>query len=365
MSSAVIALLFLTCGWKLYKDWVYTRYHALRNAGHPQYFGGALSAILLFAVTFSLDNYLMSWALYRDVAQGLVAQLPVVQETTAEAGVAQQPNLAPTLLRYFLLSLPITWALIKVLNRPLHRSPELIRAAARKTGILNELEHTIYYCLDAPGTLTLAITLKSKKVYVGLPMRYTPSTDGARDWLVILPMASGYRDDQGDLTLTTVYSSVRQHDQERPPEDYQVVIPLSEIQIAQTFDIPVYTEHRRALLTDAAANNADAATHRQSPDRSAGSQADSTDELQLLLRQTVEHLLPRADRALLRIYAYYIVSLVLAALLLPIDGRSWWFLPVALFAYFALAGWPSTRHLRCLWNRFWGALRAEILGPAA
>lgn len=112
-------------------------------------------------------------------------------------------------------------------------------------------------------TLPVAITLKNGKFYIGFVLQnFDPAYE--RKYVRVLPTDSGYRDpDTHKVVLTTKYSPVleevaRRLDEletdmqsvqppvvvERPrliePEDFQVVLPVSEIQSAGLWDWDAY-----------------------------------------------------------------------------------------------------------------------------
>lgn len=92
----------------------------------------------------------------------------------------------------------------------------------------------------------VSITLSSGKVYVGLIICGGQHAYD-RQFLRILPMASGYRDPETkEMILTTYYAPVYKRlylDEQNAsiaPEDFEVVIPSDSIEIASTFDPTAY-----------------------------------------------------------------------------------------------------------------------------
>ena len=114
----------------------------------------------------------------------------------------------------------------------------------------------------------IEVSLKSRKVYIGLALDLTPPVRGASD-VAITPFWSGYRDaDTCEVTVTTHYvpvleRQINQSDPESPAEtetldldppsenspamnldpnrsDLRIVIPKSEIGSVRLFDIDVY-----------------------------------------------------------------------------------------------------------------------------
>jgi hypothetical protein len=237
LSVVVLGLFFLACGWKFYKDFKFTRYLALKNSGHPQYFGGALCGALIFVICIFIDAAALQFEIYRMLSTSAANRLPMVTDLAAREATEE-------LVRLAFLGVPVLWLFTRLLNVPLHRSPSLILAVAKKTRIIDELEELLYYCLS--NDLMALITLKSKKVYVGIPKRHSPDPDRDRVWLAIWPVASGCREDSGALSLNTFYPDFERlfvdTNGKRSREDFQLVIPIGEISAAQSFDFESFNK---------------------------------------------------------------------------------------------------------------------------
>jgi hypothetical protein len=96
-------------------------------------------------------------------------------------------------------------------------------------------------------TRQVSITLKNRKVYVGFVVRtFDPAYD--RKYVVILPTMSGYRAESThrltfDTDYTRVYQALIAEDESRlvrGVEDFQVVVPVSEVVSANLFDWEAY-----------------------------------------------------------------------------------------------------------------------------
>lgn len=304
MSSVIAGLLFLALGWKLYKDCIATRYIALKNPGHPQYFGGALCAIQIFVLALSVDLALQKCGFMRFIFDEVSNAMPALAKVDEQSVVV-------LLFRMLVWAVPITWLLAFLLNHPFHRSPSLLFASARKTRIIDELEETIYYCLESK--LSTCLTLKSGKVYVGIAKRTSPDPDRDRVWLTMRPLASGHRDDKGRLILETFYADVHaeyfpRRGLKATADDFQVVVPLSEISVAQSFDLYTYARLRkRGASSDEQKSRPKAANET----RSMGGRY----EVSRINNAIVS---PR-DRFHLRVFAYYVCLINLAFVLLPIS----------------------------------------------
>ncbi|HTE39389.1 MAG TPA: hypothetical protein VK629_01080 [Steroidobacteraceae bacterium] len=335
MSAVVICLLFLACGWKLYKDCIYTRYIAFKNSGHPQYFGGALCAVQIFLLSFFIDALAAKAPFFVDTFSALIGAVPLFADN------GQQPSLLH-FARIGMWSIPVTWLFAKALNFPFHRSPDMLIAAARKTRIVDELEDTIYYCLKENQSVCL--TMKSKKVYIGVPKRHSPDPDRDRVWLAMWPLASGYRDDQGKLVLTTFYGELGRVHAKGPGTnsrtDFQIVMPISEISVAQAFDLFTYAKFQQLKTSSALTTPPIAASWQQlgtigisGSNPASVSQAVDASLQHRQLSQIIEQILSKKDRYHLRIYSYYVIALSLSVFIAPYDPfKAFYLLLVALVA---------------------------------
>ncbi|MDX3773523.1 hypothetical protein QE250_05280 [Chromatiaceae bacterium AAb-1] len=99
----------------------------------------------------------------------------------------------------------------------------------------------------------LAFTMDSDKVYVGFVSDFDP-IDGKIDFITILPLLSGYRDEQKSLKFTTnYYEHYTNHlgDKAQSPDDpetwelmekFQIMVPSTEIVTVSGFDIDAYKQ---------------------------------------------------------------------------------------------------------------------------
>ena len=123
--------------------------------------------------------------------------------------------------------------------------------------VIREWNDYLEILLDdaARQTGQVSITLKGRKVYVGFIMRvFDPAYD--RKYISILPVVSGYRD---ELTLNVIFDTdyARTYREMIRPgsqrivtgvNDFQVIIPVSEIQSANRFDWDAYSIFQSANL---------------------------------------------------------------------------------------------------------------------
>ena len=354
----------MALGWKLYKDAIYTRYLALKNTGHPQYFGGALCSIAVFVLSFSIDRLLLQFDVYRALAVHAFSGIPVFSDP-------KQIDATYDFARIFFWALPSTYVFVRLLNLPFHKSPSLILAAARKTRIVDELEETIYYCLRSRPQLSIAITTKSKKVYIGVPKRHSPDPDRDRVWLALWPLASGYRDEKGELTLTTFYGDVAVGTIQQRLSNYQVVIPLAEVAVAQAFDLLAYAKYQQrkrelqrlssmpgsGLIGKVGGRlSASGSPETSTPSQPVRDTLDHHAQLMSLADTIVSH----RDRYILRMYGYYVFLLVAAVLSAPHSLL----ISASCFALAAISCYESIEPILVRIENWWHR-RRESIGDAA
>lgn len=283
MSLVAIGLFVLACGWNVYRLFLPTRAAALRNEGHPQYFGAALAAgyiallaIFLHAASGKLDWYspaldkLVELAPQADkepkekdekkdrkaevvLPSILIGSLVVDGQSKvvdpAQAISAQSP--APsakadpykTVLAVGLWAALMALVLPSVLNAPFRHNSRLRLLVGRKS--FNDVEEVLVDALDR-GT-SVAITLTTGKVYIGIPNEFDPNGDEA-DWVSVWPLASGYRTRKGNLRLTTAYEDaynriIGDGGFDLVPDDFKITLPLNHIVSIQTFKLQFYIEH--------------------------------------------------------------------------------------------------------------------------
>ncbi|GGA82333.1 hypothetical protein GCM10011521_20870 [Arenimonas soli] len=212
-------------------------------------------------------------------------------------------------------------------------------ALARKVGAIEELEELCIRCLES-GVL-IAITLKSGKVYVGIPEAYS-ILDGEKKWIGIWPMASGYRDSEQGLVLKTYYQPhyelMERSGESCGPtlDDFRIVLPRSEVSSAQSFDLPTYARFGFGVpAAEGSALDGDGAASAQVtnlPDtldqmdeiENDGSEIDNASELSA-------EIMPPEDAALLRIYFGFVVSFSMFVVLVSGTAVSAFFLAASLY----------------------------------
>jgi hypothetical protein len=245
--EAALALLLPLIGGNLYVRGCTTlRYKAAREDGHRFYFRVAYHGVVLFAVSAVL-LILIDWVLgrylwYLDALNRAVrAFAPLLKEPKNSAG--QAGFLAICLFAVFL------GRLSPFLVNRLFKSRQEV--ALWEAASENELEE---FLLDALARLkTIAITLTSGKVYVGYVLT-TPEPRTDRRVIAMLPLMSGYREeDGGKVVFTTFYDQFYSGDPDEDSEDFKIILPTDKMMSLSFFNVDVYARfnEEEAAPTDA------------------------------------------------------------------------------------------------------------------
>lgn len=238
MTSVALLAVLLAAGWLFYRQWRFTRFEALRNPGHPQYFGAAICAVYLFALGAALHLISMQFfGTYRELVAAAGQLMPLLPGERQSVETLYQ-HLAITLWA-FMLSAVLPY----LFNSPLVHNTRLGQAIARRHGALDQLESLAIKCEDE-GVLC-GLTLQNGKFYAGL-LEVFEAPGAGKDWVAMTPVASGYRTSTGSLNLTTFYDislpSAPTHD------IFRVVVSTKDIVSAQSFDLALYQDFHRVQL---------------------------------------------------------------------------------------------------------------------
>jgi hypothetical protein len=129
----------------------------------------------------------------------------------------------------FLLSIICTL----IINLFTDKTEELSKSIDR---IGNDLEKIIKKGFSE-GEL-ISLTLKSGKAYVGIPL-VIPEPNKSSTYISLLPIFSGYRNNEKELKFTTEYLSVHEKMEHRE-KYFTLIICTSEIVTANLFDLNIY-----------------------------------------------------------------------------------------------------------------------------
>ncbi|HST07359.1 MAG TPA: hypothetical protein VLJ83_04270 [Gemmatimonadaceae bacterium] len=226
-----VLLLPLLGGYLFITYWHFTRFDSKRYSGERLIFHSALAGFVFLALAFAAVGVAISRApsFYRWWHNTI--GIP-------HAGV----SLGALLLALFFCG---------ALNLFTDRSKQVKRTITEWN---DYLEILLQKALEE--TRQVALTLKSGKVYIGFVVgSFDPVYE--RKYIVMLPTISGYRNPPSqNLILTTDYTAVYQQliaDDEsrlvRAVDDFQLVVPVSEILSANLFDWHVYDRFNPPVST--------------------------------------------------------------------------------------------------------------------
>jgi hypothetical protein len=248
MSYLVLCLFVLACGWNVYRDYLPTRTVAIRVKGHPQHFGAVLTAGYLLILAACFHAAALHWPPYLEGLKTFAGALPQGMDArppkpsgliSANGSLSAHESLVAVSAWAGALSL----LLPQLLNLPFRLSTRLrIRAVFHR---LNEVEQLLSEVLE--DGVSLAVTLSTGKVYVGVPLEADVGSQEIA-WIRLQPLVSGYRDEKGNFVPTTPYKSA--YDAVQSPskselckDDFRVVLPLASIVSLQKFDLDFFVDH--------------------------------------------------------------------------------------------------------------------------
>lgn len=216
-----VLLLPLLGGYVFITKWNRTRFHTKRDTGERLLFHAGLAGVVMLVAAFVLAHVTSTITPGLHDAWSRAVPFPY-------AGTS-------------LLALVLGCAVWRPANFLYPRAREA-RRVLREWG--DHLE--ILFDRALTENRQLSVTLKGGKVYVGFVLEnFDPSYD--RKFITILPIASGHRNTADHtMVLTTSYSEVylkiRSHRTGLQSTDFQIVIPVAEVQSANLFDWDAFDE---------------------------------------------------------------------------------------------------------------------------
>ena len=249
MSDALLVALYLIPGFCFIKSWIFTRYRLTRSTDQFLIYETATYSLVLFFASHALLTILGN-----DVYK--------IWESLAITNAAKfSSTIQPTAFSvYTALNLIVSFiivGIVRLLTQILARAGVDPRVSAA-----DDLERLLRTCIR--HDLDACITLKSGKVYIGRVLTSLNTPESARETITIVPILSGYRNDQHELLFTTDYSGIQggeedvvsEKEQEsssrpdpQPAEAFLVVIPTSEIATYQTFSLETYERFQKQALS--------------------------------------------------------------------------------------------------------------------
>ncbi len=255
MSAVALYVLVLGAGWLFIRAWLRTRYRALKDAGHPQYFSALVASAYLLAIGCSVHVALSRCGplVYGTAVDAFFDAFPASVSSREDSSIVSM--LAASTVWALVLARPLA----ALFNWPL-RNSSLRKTTLIQAGALDAIEATMENALSAG--ISIAVTLKSGKVYVGLPAA-SSTLDDDRKWIALFPIMSGFRTATGKIKFTTDYNSAYSRLQrgltEAQAQDiadrFRVLLPIAEISVVQSFDLEIYEKQFRSSAIGETGNN--------------------------------------------------------------------------------------------------------------
>ena len=219
-----LLLLPLLGGYFFITYWNYTRFDAIRYSGHRLLFHSAAAGVVFLILSFCVTRL-------------SVGQWPELGWRWRELVPFEYSG---TSLLAFLMGISFWW--------PLNQLKWFEREMQAQNTIESGNDYLEMMLAEAQRELKLvAVVLISRKVYIGfVTASFDPVND--RDYVQLLPLQSGYREPTTlQLNITTDYSQVYDRIIKNEIEltsadinDFQVVVPVSEIASINFFDQEAY-----------------------------------------------------------------------------------------------------------------------------
>jgi hypothetical protein len=220
-----VLLLPLLGGYVFLRQWNRTRFSSRRYSGERLLLHAALAGILFLAAAFLITRLLI-WSV---PGVGLWWRRMVPFPYSGSAVLA------------FLLGAGLWWPLNAVFRRSAEDAADQV---IEETG--DYLETLLVRAIRR--TKPVSVTLKSGKTYIGFVVtNFNPSFD--RRFISLLPLQSGYRNEQHELVINTDYARVyewitqqgrSETELDELMKDFIIVLPVGEIQSVNLFDRDAY-----------------------------------------------------------------------------------------------------------------------------
>lgn len=212
----------------------YTRYRAARNTGYHLFFGSAVAGILLFAVSHLAITLLHHYCSLSGTHWETLFPSPHTDTVTLSVLLG---FVSPYVWNFF------------------YKAETGARKAATDDGDGIELLITDSF----RDYQFVEISLRTGKVYVGLPLEPAIAVQGEAD-VSLLPFISGYRDKETqELVLTSYYGPVIRRALDageiEKADDLRVVVTLPEIVSARPFIPRVFERFRQQREADGAGDS--------------------------------------------------------------------------------------------------------------
>jgi len=239
--TATLALAFVVCGYFAVSRFLITGSLIRRAEGHPQYFLSAAGGIVLFGLSVFVAAIFKANDTYNvDLNDAVRLFLPYFDRPISDhAGTLQNVKLIIT-------AICLCVAIPSFLNVPLRRNIRLAKYLLSRYGQVGPLEMVLDRCVRRSHPVML--TQAGGKVYVG----YVLSTAFEEtNWLRLMPVFSGYRDESHKFIITTDYLWIHELESEDGrfeveqcafKEDFTVLVKLDTLTSVHPFDLKTYNQ---------------------------------------------------------------------------------------------------------------------------
>jgi len=253
MKLASLIVFSLVGGYAFSTIWTPSLYHAARESGHRLYLRVVfytvfllLTSLFIHILLFINSQYYFYFVEFIGVFIDLIpSELSIFSQSSKISILILSFILGPLLGH--LLNFP-KWAFITNIYLPILKikpfflyEKKILQHAIKNNDFEKLIARSVY------DKFPILFTLESGKVYVGWAVS-VPNPSQERKSVRILPIISGYRDnDTKKVMFTTDYHSVlmgaSNETGDYSLEDFEVIIPVSDLSSCHLFDISVYNQH--------------------------------------------------------------------------------------------------------------------------
>ncbi|KGD65115.1 hypothetical protein Y5S_01549 [Alcanivorax nanhaiticus] len=233
MTVATLLLLPLLAGYAFSVSWAGSRYNCAREDGYRLYFRAAFYGCFLLTSSFLIHLLLIAYNIEPSttIIKSICSAIP---------GLTYEDH--KTELQYLFLS-ATSLVIGSTLGHTLNLIPGFKKFLLLQAIRNHDLELLMLRAVQK--LMAISFTMGNGKIYVGfIVTSVDPAAQGTA--VRILPLMSGFRDkDSGKAEFTTFYDLMYEHISNGnaahlSPEDFEIVLPLNEIQSANLFDTDAY-----------------------------------------------------------------------------------------------------------------------------
>jgi hypothetical protein len=232
----------LAAAFRLLDEWHPSSLRLAHEEFNRLYHRVVLTAVALFALVWVFRSALLeSSRLYQDAEIAFATIFATLETKPSPGGAEVVINALWVALAAYVL--PV------VLNLPFRYSRMLSEAALLRLRDGAELERLQLEATRPGNELPLLFTMASGKVYVGLVLTL-PRPSPRREWVRMLPLLSGHRDEAQRFVPDTIYLSAYAEVLAQPANkrrlgirDWELLLRLNDVKVVSRFDVGAFTRH--------------------------------------------------------------------------------------------------------------------------